>query len=247
MSQKDLITLVISAVALIVAIYGVLERGLATRRALRIRLTEIIDSLAQIDTDEQVYAQDASKSAEMKTALRSANATRRALLAAQAVDTLARYGRRITIPEYVVLASALRGTSDTSGERKVLSEAVADLRKENAFQQSAAWRTWAWFNFEQGDVETGRRSIRRSFATLSPIDDFQKLERFDSLLSWFEFERQSGTLGKAKLSALLEEAETVLQTVRSDASRVDAGDRVQVARKLLATTHPAGTLGGSNS
>src|SRR5438270_14099593 len=91
MTEKDLLTLVISGIALAVAIYGILERGLATRRALRLRLTELIDHLAEIDADQQVCVQDAGKSDAMKNALRTSNATRRALLAAQATDILSKY------------------------------------------------------------------------------------------------------------------------------------------------------------
>ena len=234
--EKDLITLTISGMALVVAIYGILERGLATRRALRLRLTELIDSLARIDTEQQVYAQDASKSDGMKTAFQGSNTTRRALLAAQAVDILSKYRRRITIPEYVVLATALHQTSDTAGERGVLAQAVADLRKETPFQRAAAWRTWAWFNFGQGEFETGRLAIRRSLDAMPPVDDVRRLDKFDNIMSWFEFESYSGRTAAAQVHTVLDEAEAVLGTVKNDEWRVAPGERLRRARERLATT-----------
>src|ERR1700730_14575158 len=169
MTEKDLISLCISSLALVVAVYGILERGLATRRAFRIRLTQLIDDLQRIDGDQQVYLQDVSKSEPMRTALRDTNAMRRALLAAQAVDVLAAYRSRVTVPEYVILAAALRETSDTVSQGRVLAEAVANLGKESPFQQAAAWRAWAWFNFDRNDFQVGRSAIQHSLDLVTPL------------------------------------------------------------------------------
>jgi hypothetical protein len=233
MSEKDWISLVISGMALAVAIYGILERGLATRRALRIRLTELIDGLAKIDVDQQLYVQDASKSDAMKSAFRTSHATRRALLAAQAIDILAKYRRRMTIPEYITLGTALHETSDSASERSVRAQAVANLRKETPFQRAAAWRAWAWFNFEQGDVETARQAIRRSLEAMLPSDDVGKLERFEHLLSWFEYELQRSATSVANASPILDEAEELLTTVNYDAWRLDGIGRVRTERERL--------------
>ena len=155
------------------------------------------------------------------------------LLAAQAVDVLAKYRRRVTVPEYVILATALHDTSDTAGERGVLVQAVADLSKETPFQQAIAWRKWACFNFEQKDFRTARRAVRRSLDAVAPIDDVRRLDRFETLLSWFEYEVPENAVEVAHLNSVLDQAEEVLRTVTVDEWRVKRLERVREARLRL--------------
>jgi hypothetical protein len=230
MTEKDLITLCFSGLALIVSIYGILERGFATRRAFRIRLTELIDDLVRIEGDQQVYEQDASKSDVMKDALRQGNATRRALLGAQALDILSKYRRRITIPEYVGLASALRETSDTAGQRRVLEEAIASLEKETPFQQAAAYRVWAYFNFAQGNFDTARKAVRRSIEVRPAIDDVSRNEVLVTLFAWFDYEFKKNPTDSAQWSRILDDAEAVAKTIDDDEWRASATQSLARAR-----------------
>ena len=230
MTEKDVITLCISGIALIVAVYGIFERGVATRRALRIRLTELIDELAQIDGDQQVYEQDDTKSEPMKVALRDGNATRRALLAAQAVDILAKYKRRITIPEYSILAAALRGTSNTAGQRDILEQSIAKMEGETPFQQASAWRGWAWFNFEHGRLDTARKAVRRSLDVRPTVDDVVRNEAAVTLLGWFEYEFQKSPTEHVHWGRILDEADAVAKAINNEGWRSDVTRKVAQAR-----------------
>jgi len=231
---KDLISILISGAAFCVALYGILERGLAARRALRVRLTELIDDLVQIDVSQRLLDHDQGKPEDVKAAVRDGNALRRALLAAQAVDILFKYKRRITIPEYVSLAEALRETSDTTGQRRVLEAAVAELKAESPFQQAAAWRAWAWFNFQQGHVEIARKAVRRSLDIRHPVDDITRHEKLVTLLSWFDYEFQTNPAERSSWTAVINEAETVVPEIRNDDWRVNASERVKAARERSA-------------
>jgi hypothetical protein len=228
--DEKVISLYISGIALIVAIYGVLESRLAVRRAFRIRLTELIHDLVKIGADQQIYEQDESKPEAMKMALRAGNAERRALLAAQALDILSKYRRRITIPEYSILAAALRETSDTAGQRRILEQAIAKLDKETPFQQAAAWRAWAWFNFEHNHFDAARQAVQRSLEVRPAVDDLVRNETLVTLLGWFDYEFTKSPTEVAQWGRILDEAETLANAINIDEWRSDANQKVARAR-----------------
>lgn len=119
----------ISAVALLVAVYGIFERQRAAYSALRVRLTELLSTIEDLNIEDLRYRNEtAAKGAEPSASwidsaaqaeAAAGYASRRTLLTYQAVDLLnrlrkSRLGRtsRITPVEYCSLATSLRWCGD---------------------------------------------------------------------------------------------------------------------------------------
>ena len=121
LSNRDVITLIISGLALAISIYGIYERRSATDRALRIRLTELIDELAEIGVDDLRLGYSGKTEAEVQI-LRNASANRRWMLAVQAVDLLDRYRGLVTPAKLMNLAGVQHAISDTTTELRPMGE-----------------------------------------------------------------------------------------------------------------------------
>jgi tetratricopeptide (TPR) repeat protein len=232
MNEKDLITLLISGLALTISIYGIYERRSATHRAFRIRLTELIDGLAQLNVSSRMYLDDPARSETQISAFRAAAADRRALLAAQATDILGKYGGRVTVPEYVNLASALHEFGDYDNERHLWEKAVA-ARKETPTNMQAAWRGLAWCCFEQGDLDRARMATLRALEVKPESTDRTRLENLETIFMWFEAEFHEDPANVTYLSSLLDRADAIVRDLTHGDWEPDPGERLRLARDLL--------------
>lgn len=83
MDVSNVIALIVSGLALVVAVYGIFDRRAASNQAARLRLIELVDELNQVDIDEQ-------RDLNMDDDARNLAAKRRALLVAQAEELMTR-------------------------------------------------------------------------------------------------------------------------------------------------------------
>ena len=231
LSQRDILTLVLSGLALIISLYGIYERRQTLDRSYRIRLTELVDDLAQIGVAEQQAI--SGKAANELQSLISAMASRRALLIAQIVDLLARYRGKVTIPEYLNVATALHQINDVATEGQVLREAITQ-RKAAAFYRWAAWRAWGWYCFSAGDAERGRLAYQTSLNVRQAVDSATKIDMVDTLLWWFDCEIKVEPGAIDRLTSMLDQA-TKLTDGLDDAERdlLSISDRLQDAKRRL--------------
>lgn len=186
MNGQGIVTVTISSLALIISIYGIYERRVAAYKALRIRLTELLDSLATINAAiETAYA---GKSPSEAQQILQYQAERQALLAAQSLDLVNQYRGHITTPEYVNLAKALRSIGHTTAELTIWKQAVQFASKHDTFYLAAAWKGLGWYLFEQRDVGPAREALRHFLDAKEPIHDTERYDRITTLLSWCDFE-----------------------------------------------------------
>jgi hypothetical protein len=232
LSNRDVITLIISGLALAISIYGIYERRSATDRALRIRLTELIDELAEIGVDDLRLGYSGKTEAEVQI-LRNASANRRWMLAVQAVDLLERYRGLVTPAELMNLAGVQHAISDTTTERDLWEKAVAQSKKATMFTQSAAWRGLAWCCFDQGDLDRARLAIQHSLEARPPVDDVVRLERLEVLFSWFDYEWRENPTDLGYLTPVLEQIDAELREVKHADWRFEGSERLRLARERL--------------
>lgn len=189
------LSVVISLAALAVAIYGIFERRYAARAAVRVRLTELLGVIEQLNVDEGRYADDHGASAtapDAVAALPYAYAGKRALLTYQALDLvetqLARSVRMLTAPEHVSLAVSLRACGDLAASRQQWERAIVAAASAPCPVRAASHRGLADVLFHLGDIDGGRRQFQAAVAARTGTSDVDRYDRFCTYLAWLAYE-----------------------------------------------------------
>jgi hypothetical protein len=209
MTTKDILTLAFSGLALGVAGYGILERHAAAFSALRVRITELVAAIEQLNVDEAGYKQShpGLNPDEWRSVLGSYTG-QRALLTYQALALLARLRAtvrwkallwaarlrpslrwrvdspyRLTATEHATLGRSLMGLRDRDAARAQWEDAAVEASTGTALVKANVHDGYAAILFAVGDVEEGRRQYRSAVATYE-----DRWDVFLSFVDWIEAE-----------------------------------------------------------
>lgn len=202
MTDKEILTLVISGLALLIAAYGIVERRRAAYAALRVRITELLDSVAALNVEEGEYGEaHPALSLDAERRVSGSFAARRALLTYQALALLERLRAghrvrglwspyRLTAPEHGALAYNLSYLCDSDEADSQWRDAVAVARNRTTRKTLAAMQNgYAAFLFRERRSEEARTWYRRAIDAY-PDTEEGRSDKFDACVDWFEAERE---------------------------------------------------------
>jgi hypothetical protein len=223
------VPIIISCLALAVSIigtaYGIVERKGVARRLERIRLSELLDSLNQVDLQ---LAQSKEQSGSVIVALN----TRNELLAQQILTLRPEFEQELISVELRTLAHglALANYWDDAGLAWEWAEKAA--RNEGPAQQLLALRGRAYYLFK-GNRAAEARALLSEAEGLNPLsnDGYRSLAA-TTLLDWSSYEFGLGDPVRA--SELIDQAEEVLVDLELEGIRRQIRDRVDAGRRVVA-------------
>lgn len=200
--MNEYFALSLSAVAVLISIYGVFERQRASFNALRVRLTELLETIEELNIDEGQYAENSASHDENDdlTGIASyAFASRRALLTYQALNLIdklhkSRFARsdEVTASEYGSLAYSLGTCGDWWSARRLWERAVAVAR--NSFVPSivraANLRGLAMTLMELKEVELARRTFTECVSVETGGTPTELRNSFETHMQWLWYEQQ---------------------------------------------------------
>lgn len=207
MSVQESIPLVFSGIALLVALYGVLERQRGAYSAMRVRITELLSEADALNVEENKYwdANDPARGFEEgRTSggfALAAIGARRALLTYQALSLLQRLSRvkrglfgdvALTPSEYASLAHSLMRCGDLESAKEQWLAAVAQAESAATDRVRAVnFAGLAECLFELRDVEGGRAYFRRAVDTYMQIPtELRRQLAFGTCFDWLDWEQR---------------------------------------------------------
>jgi len=199
MATKDLITLLISTTALAVAVYGIFERRRAGYAALRVRITELLEIIQQMNVDQWQYADEhPDQDWDARRNVEGAHATRRALLTYQSLELLNRIRTgqhrpasekfRLTADEHGVLANSLMWLRDFPTARSQWEDAVTAAAHATDVQRAAMHNGYAGCLFAIGDPEAAREHYRAAISFYAESER-GRYDKFCAYIDWLTAER----------------------------------------------------------
>jgi tetratricopeptide (TPR) repeat protein len=216
METKDIITLVISSLAFIVAVLSYLntarQRRVDNERTLRYALTEVIADLVQVDWDRVELDREnvGSKDDKVVTMRRILN-NKKSYLARQGDFLVQQMATLTTDTDFNSLARAFADMGDYAKARGYWDRCVQ--QSSTPIIRAMNLRGFAAFLFRMGDFDTGRRVYRESLEVqLSDNDEMRRL-RADTYAMWMRSERDYG---------FSEECARLRQSALSFAKRIGA-------------------------
>jgi hypothetical protein len=199
MISGQAVTVFVSVGALAVSIYGIVERRLTLRKTERVRLTELVDQLTEIDIAES-KEQDIDANWFVR---------RKEVLVQQAVSLLNRStSRSMTAVEYRLLAIAAeecgyRETADALFKKATTARAGGDL----GIQTMYAERSRAMALYRAGRPAEGRAIFERMTREESERSDLERFQLVVTLHFWSQWESPDDAEGRARLEEIAKLAE----------------------------------------
>ncbi|WP_328475176.1 hypothetical protein OHA21_17850 [Actinoplanes sp. NBC_00393] len=225
MTSGNYAALFISALALAISVYGVLERRNAARRAERLRLAALIAELDGLHF-EQLSPPDGVALRDFVDTINS----RRGLLCAQVLNLLPQFRKEIISSELRVLAYALSRAGYPDEANRIWMNAVDMAVKESMPLALFARRGYAYFLFNAGRTTEGRTMMRTAVDALTDTDDGLVM-KIETLRFWSIEELDASPGDTTAADDLLDEA-------RELACRVAAPRRRKHAYQLLGASEP---------
>ncbi|GIM95615.1 hypothetical protein [Paractinoplanes toevensis] len=182
--------LLISASALAISIYGVLERHRGARRSEWLRLTAIVADLDALYF-EQLKTPDGLGTGDFTDAINS----RREVLSFQALALLPGFEKKITSSELRVLAYALSRAGYPSEAERAWLRAILRATSEGATQTLFAHRGYAYFLFAAGRSDDARAQMRLAVSSVDQ-DDNSLVKAIETLKFWSTEEVDGGSAGE---------------------------------------------------
>lgn len=229
MQTKDWITVVISSIALAVSLYTIVERRLTVRRTERVRLSEIVADLNDVQIEEEKADRN-----QLGRVLVQAFNTRREILSQQALDLLETFSGRITAPEYRTLAHSLRLSGYWEDADRLWQLALSTARREGTTQTVFCLRGYGLFLFDLNKAEEGRALLGEASTLLQDSNDPPTALRQVETLTWWAIEEGKLAGGSAHIQRLLDSAELVTRDA-PEALRADL--RAMIDSVESAQTH----------
>jgi hypothetical protein len=182
METKDWITAVLSALAFVVAVYGVIDRHWETRRATRRQVLDLIDELNEISVKQSENREDDMTRA--KSGVSSALNMRREALVAMLDSLIPVVAPGITSREYASMAFALERYGDVSKASKYWKLAVETAEPESVARLFSL-RGLGGFTIDcLGDLDAGRQRMRQAIAIASKLSSFRHEMIGETYLLW---------------------------------------------------------------
>jgi hypothetical protein len=231
MSVTEIGGLLVSFFALGVAVYGVFERQRAVYASVRVRITELLGDVEELNVEEDKYveaeyANGENQGEEPPPALARYSLTgRRALLTYQALAlihrlTRSRFGRsddlHLTPSEYVSLANSLVRLGDVVGGREQYEAALASTEESTDRVRIATHLGLANCLFDLRRPEEGRQHFSEAVRLHSPDEIGQQMAFGVCINEWLSRELQAGNDGEPAAAvhagrAIVERAADVAQ------------------------------------
>jgi hypothetical protein len=199
--SREFIAVLISGIALIVAVYGIFERRSAAFAALRVRITELVSAVQMLSIEEQQY-QQAHPDLDWDEARRVLGSfqARRALLTYQALALLDRLRKariweapssfRLTPEEHAALAHSLEHLRDLASARDQWADAVVAAEGSTNMVRATMHGGYAACLFELGKTDAGRHHYRRAIETYP-----DRWDVFCTYVEWADAERAADGRG----------------------------------------------------
>jgi hypothetical protein len=209
MSAGNFPALLISALALVVAVYGVAERRNAAERVERLRLAALIADLDALHL-EQLKSPDGVNRGDFTDGINS----RRELLAVQALALLPNFNKEITSSELRVLAHALQRAGYLAEAERIWEHSIVAAMDEGATQELFAHRGYAYFLFSVGRADDGRAQMRKAVDSVGQ-DDHSLVRAIETLKYWSVEEIAASTADSTLAAELLAEAGRLAELIKS--------------------------------
>jgi hypothetical protein len=209
MQRGNYVALLVSALALAVAIYGVLERRAAARRSERLRLSTLIADLDGLYF-EQLTSPDGLAPGDFTDGINS----RRELMSMQALALLPGFRKEVTSAELRILAYALNRAGYPSESDRVWLGAIAVAAGEGATQTLFARRGYGYFLFNCGRLDDARGQMRVAVESATRDDDSQ-VKAIETLKCWAVEEFRTVPPSRAAADELLTEARQLADQIRT--------------------------------
>lgn len=231
MEAKDVATISISLAALLIALYGIVERRKTSTRAERIRLGEIVDELNRCALDLATH--------QLSDSVVEALNTRRELLGQQAKALLKAYRSTITSAEFRVLAFALAGAGYDEDAEDVWNLAVTAGGREGTMQHVYSLRGYAYFLFERTRVDEARELLRQARKVTRLATKARRHHDLHTLMKWAANEIEYGDNKKAL--ELLDEAEGMVADFTPRLARQSIQQGIEELRAKIVASGNSGS------
>ena len=221
----DALPIIISVFALAVSAYGILERKDVARRLERIRLSELLDSLNQVDLE---LARANERSGTPIIVLNARNE----LLAQQVLSILPKFQQETTSTEMRTLAHGLAHANYWDQAELAWEWAESAARREGPIQQILALRGRAYYLFKNNKATEARAKLIEA-QNLNPLtgDGYRSIAA-TTLLDWSSYELALGDRSRA--SELIDQAEMVLSDIELNGIRQQIREIVDAGRRSVA-------------
>lgn len=211
MELKDIWTVSVSSIALIVSLISVVltlrQKKYENERTIRNQLTDTISKLIALSIENQ-RNRGLGVEGDIINLNRIFNSQRRYLVE-QSIYLMEKIEKLVTDVEYNIIAIALATTGDTEKANLYYSKCV-DTSPNDTYKLYNT-RGYARFLFNNVNHEAGRRKYQEALENNLPDNDRYRYERGDTYLMWAEIEYDHGYKEESK--RLFDRAESIFNSI----------------------------------
>jgi tetratricopeptide (TPR) repeat protein len=190
LQPKDWITLVASTAALVVSLLGYGQRSAEGRIALRKQLTDILQKLADLNTQADTFRalEGKAKRDDYPPNYLGLIGDQRRFLVRQA-EFLSRKIRKMVSPyECILIAGTFDQIDDTSQAEQFYARAISEA--DNALDRGMARRGYARYLFSRGQLDEARKQYEFAVQTFAGETDHWRFYRGNTYERWAAHERE---------------------------------------------------------
>lgn len=230
MAAKDIITMLVSALALVISVIAttisIIRGKYEQQRAVRNQITEVLKSMIAVQLDNaKLYHDAAEKEPGYFQAVSNILSQQNGFLLQQAVYLMDQVPHLVTAVEYNTVAFAHAEAGDLIQAERYFTKAIEVC--PNDYARSGALRSYGTFLFAQHRHEEGREQFRRAIPLLKGADNFARAARGIAYQTWAWNELHNATSPKR--------AEELFESAKSEFSGIDnEGVRRDLLRGLEA-------------
>jgi tetratricopeptide (TPR) repeat protein len=197
MEPKDILTLTISALALLVAsgtgIYTIIHGNYEQKRVILGQLNDVLDHISLLDVDRAKLYHEYSEKNDLFYFQNSFVPTlnnRLETLLEQAMYLASQesVGGLVPSPLLTIIAAANADIGRIDLAKEYHQKAIA-VAKDNLYFQALATRSYAYFLFLQHDFEGGRERFRTAIKLFKGNESTTRSQRGETYLIWAKVER----------------------------------------------------------
>ena len=202
-STAQIVSIIISIAAFLVAAYGIIERRMTATRSERIRLTTIVENLTQVRRSLTELAQQGQTSGGMVEVVN----TRLEVLSQQALSLVQQHSLTVTSTECREIAFDLELTGYKEDADFMWGLAQERAKKEGDIQELYASRGYAYFLFRSDRATEARVILQEALSSYPNETDAQRLVKVETLKSWEIWEIEVEGSGAQMVTSLNEQLE----------------------------------------
>jgi hypothetical protein len=185
-NTAQIITIIISVGAFLIAAYGIFERRLAARRSERLRLTAIAENMTQVRRELIELGEKKQTSGNIIEVIN----TRLEVLSQQALSLVQQHSLTITSTECREIAINLEQTGYREDAEFVWELARERAKKEGDTQELYVNRGYAYFLFRSERDAEAREILQEALSRHATNNDVQRAAHAETLRTWAVWETQ---------------------------------------------------------